>query len=286
VLDHRQCKLVDGFLVFPKALNIPPNIVRDREGGRFVMVRIVPDGNQYKLEILKEKEKQKHIETSSRIIGIDPGVNNFATVVNNFYAEPFFINGRPLKAINQFYNKRKAFLMQCVGDKGTSRKLQALERNRNNKMRTLMGQASSYIIKWAIKNKADTIVIGANEDWKRDMKKERRMGVKTRQSFQYIPFKSFRDKIASKCEDNGIIYKETEESHTSKCSFIDNENIEHHDQYAGKRIKRGLFKSSNGSMINADVNGGYNIIKKVFPDAFAEGIERCLSHPKCVEVFK
>ncbi|MHA1917853.1 MAG: hypothetical protein ACTSUV_06040 [Candidatus Ranarchaeia archaeon] len=55
---------------------------------------------------------------------------------------------------------------------------------------------------------------------------------------------------------------------------MDGGSIGYHDVYLGKRVRRGLFKTQKGRFINADVNGAYNIIKKVVPNAFsADGIE-------------
>jgi putative transposase len=105
------------------------------------------------------------------------------------------------------------------------------------------------------------------------------MGKKNNQSFAFIPHARFIDMLTYKAELVGIRVVTIEESHTSKCSFLDLEPIGHHDRYLGKRVKRGLFLASTGQAINADVNGAYNILRRFAPDAFPQGIASCILHP-------
>jgi len=131
-----------------------------------------------------------------------------------------------------------------------------------------------------IGNNIGTIVIGHNDNWKQ----EAELGKKNNQNFVSIPYYKLIQMLQYKAEEAGIAVKEQEESHTSKCSFLDNEPIEHHDKYMGKRIKRGIFRSAKGILINADVQGALNIIRKAFPKAFpqgsADGIEGVGLHPE------
>ena len=119
------------------------------------------------------------------------------------------------------------------------------------------------------------LIIGKNDNWKQ----ETNIGKSNNQNFVNIPHSRFVNMLKYKCEKVGISVRIVEESYTSKCSFLDNESIEKHEKYVGKRIKRGLFQSANGRLINADVNGSYNIMKKVVPNVFnTDGIEGVVVH--------
>ena len=125
-----------------------------------------------------------------------------------------------------------------------------------------------------------TLVIGKNVNMKQDIN----LGKVNNQNITNIPLFKFVDIIKYKCELEGINVILQEESYTSKCSFFDNEEIKKHDNYLGKRIKRGLFKTFNGLLINADVNGAYNILKKAIPNAFTNGIEGVGVHPLMINI--
>jgi len=125
-----------------------------------------------------------------------------------------------------------------------------------------------------------SLIIGYNPEWKQEVN----LGSRTNQNFVGIPFARFIHMLSYKAELVGIQVKITEESYTSKCSFLDNEPISKHEQYAGKRIKRGLFRSASGKCLNADVNGSYNILRKVAPDAFGQGSSGCVVHPTLLAV--
>jgi putative transposase len=141
---------------------------------------------------------------------------------------------------------------------------------------------SRFIVNWCIEHEIDTLVVGKNDEWKQEIN----LGRKNNQNFVSIPFESLIKKLAYKCEDASIRFCETEESFTSRCSFIDKESIEHHDEYLGKRVTRGLYRSATGIKINADVNGAYNILRKAFPEAawFARGDRGCALHPARINI--
>ena len=161
------------------------------------------------------------------------------------------------------------------GIQNNTKRLKKLEYNRLNKVGDYMHKATRYIINYCVENNIGTIVIGHNNGWKQNIN----MGKKNNQNFVQIPFNMLIEKIQYKAKLIGINVIRNNESYTSKCSFLDNEEIKHHDKYLGKRIKRGLFKSKNGILINADVNGSYNILKKVFPNAFTvDGIQGAQLH--------
>ncbi len=152
---------------------------------------------------------------------------------------------------------------------------------RNRKIDDLFHKLSTGIVRYALLNDIDTIVIGHNELWKQNSNP----GKINNQKFTQIPFNKLIKIIKYKAEENGIEVVLQEESYTSKCSFLDNKEIGKHDVYLGKRIKRGLFRTFKGILINADINGSYNIIKKAFPNAF-DGIEGLRVNPESLCIFK
>lgn len=239
--------------------------------GRLIQVRFIPRGCVYVMEIVYEIEVSEPIKENSRIMGIDLGINNLITTSNNIGKEPFIINGKPLKSINQFYNKRKSHMQSELGlrhNKNWSNKLEVITQKRFNRIKNYMHNASSYVIKWCVENQIDTVVIGHNVEWKQEMN----IGKTNNQKFLYIPYDMLIQQIKYKCENAGINFIETEESYTSGTSFLDGELPTKENYNKKRRVKRGLFKSNKG-LINADVNGSLQIIKKVFPNAFSYGIE-------------
>jgi IS605 OrfB family transposase len=141
------------------------------------------------------------------------------------------------------------------------------------KINDFFHKASKRIVDFCVKHNIGTLVIGYNEGWKQEVD----MGKRNNQKFTQIPFHRLLEQLKYKAEDVGLKVIEQEESYTSKCSFLDGEPVERRTSYLGKRIKRGLFRSSNGTIINADVNGAYNIMKKAIPDL--DGIEGVALHP-------
>lgn len=239
-------------------------------------VRVVPKIGHYVIEIIYTKKEEKYENLDiNKIAGIDLGLNNLATVTSNVNSlKPIIINGRPLKSINQYYNKKKAKLQSFLGDK-TSNKLIKLTNKRNRKVENYLHKSSRLIVNHLIKNNIGKVVIGKNKQWKTDIN----IGKRNNQSFVNVPHAKFIQMIQYKCKLVGIEVIITEESYTSKCSFIDFENLSKHDNYLGKRKHRGLFISKNGTKINADCNGSGNIIRKEFPNVFTDGIEGVVVHP-------
>ena len=128
------------------------------------------------------------------------------------------------------------------------------------------------LVNHLVSNNVSKVVVGHNKEWKQDTNMDKR----NNQNFVQIPFNQFIQMLTYKARLKGIKVVTREESYTSKCSFLDNETIEKHDTYMGKRVKRGLFKSNNGRLINADLNGALNILRKEIPNAFnGYGIEVC-----------
>jgi putative transposase len=245
-------------------------------------VRIVPKKTHYVIEVVYSTEVQPANLDYTLVAGIDLGLNNLAVIASNKSGfQPVVVNGRPLKSINQFYNKRKAELQSILGsDKAKSHRIDRLTDTRNRRVNHHLHTASKRIVDLLIKEQIGMLVIGKNQGWKQEIG----IGKRNNQNFVSIPHARFIDMLTYKCQLVGINVVVTEESHTSKCSFLDMESIGHHDRYQGKRIKRGMFRSATGKLINADLNGAYNIIRKVAPSAFANGVEDVAVHPVALAI--
>ena len=271
IFTNQQCKIKDGCLYFPKRVNLEP--IRTRIKEKLKEVRIIPLGGCYKIEIVYEKEKKDLGLNKENILSIDLGLNNLITAVNNNGRNPFIIKGGIVKSINQYYNKQLAYFKRIENKKGNlqdTKRIQKLHLKRNNKINTIFHRISKNVIEYCIQNNIGTIVIGYNNGWKQKIN----IGKKNNQNFVQIPLLKLVKQIEYKAQLKGISVLTIDEAYTSKCSFLDKESIEKHETYVGKRIKRGLFRTSNGTIINADVNAGYNIMKKAFPNSVSvDGIE-------------
>jgi putative transposase len=239
--------------------------------------RIIPRHGHYIVEVVYEQEVRPTNVDPSLYAGIDIGLNNLATLTSNKAGfVPRIVNGRPVKSINQYYNKKRAKLQSTLkGNSKTSNNLEKLTNKRTRKIDAYLHSASRRIIDLLVSEEIGMLVIGKNERWKQ----EANMGKRTNQNFVSVPHARFIDMLTYKAELVGIRVMLMEESYTSKCSFLDDEEIGKHEHYEGRRIKRGLFRSQFGRLMNADVNGSYNIIKKVAPDAFVQGSRGCAVHP-------
>lgn len=261
-------------------------------------VKAVKRSNGYDIAITYKQAIPTTLPISNRLLSLDLGVNNLATVTTNLNnLIPLIINGKVVKSINQHFNKQKAkiqsqkdllpkrtqHLSKFYQDKHTfyQRQLDKLSQSRNHKLNDYLHKASRYLINYAVTNHIDTIVIGQNNGWKQGID----IGRANNQKFVSIPFARLIELIEYKAKLVGISVIKNEESYTSKCSFLDNEPIERHASYLGKRVKRGLFKSSTGQLINADVNGSLNILRKVMGDFEFDPIRVC-STPKVINVLK
>lgn len=232
-----------------------------------IQVRVVPHPTQYTVEVVYVHEPRPADLNPDWVAGVDLGVNTLAALASNKPGfVPVLVNGRPLKALNQDYNKRRAQLQaKLPNDQYRSHHLDQLAGKRHRRLHHLLHVASRQIINLLVRERIGTVVIGKNDGWKQQV----RLGKRNNQAFVFLPHAHFIAMLAYKAELVGIRVILTEESHTSKCSFLDGESLEHHEHYAGRRVKRGLFMASTGQTLHADVNGAYNMIRKVFPTAFA-----------------
>ena len=290
IFTNQQFRIENGYIIFPNKL---PLKVKTRLGDdtKLCEARIIPKGTGYVLEIVYEKQSEEgeinkrwysRRVNENRIIGIDFGLRNIVTIGNNIGEKPIVIKGGAIKSMNQFYNKRKAEI-QSIYDKQVIKsgsRIDNLTTKRNLKMRDAMHKISRYVINWCVEHNVGLIVIGHNDKWKQDIN----IGKRNNQNFVSIPYYILTHHVQYKGEEIGIKVVLQEESHTSKCSFLDEEPIEHQENYLGKRIKRGIFRSAKGIIINADVQGSLNIIRKAFPKTFPKGkvdeIEGVGLHPK------
>lgn len=233
-------------------------------------VIIAPTGWGYNIQLCYDNEINVEPSVSydeiTRICGLDIGLNNLATLASNDPSvNSLIVNGCPLKSINQYYNKTRARLQsELPTGKKTSKRIKQLTSKRNAKIKDYLHNASSAIITHLLRNKIECLVVGSNKSWKQNIN----IGKRNNQNFVSIPFYQLKMMLKYKCEMFGIHYIEREESYTSKCSFIDMEDIKKHESYLGNRKTRGNFISSSGAVINADINGALNIARKQFGNDF------------------
>jgi putative transposase len=239
-------------------------------------VRIVPRKGFYVVEVVYEQEAKPTAVDPSLIAGIDPGLDNLIALTSNKPGfVPLVVNGRGLKSTNQFYNKRKAELQSKLGHTGTTKRMERMTNKRNRRIDHELHAVSRWVIDLLVAEGIGTLIIGKNDGWKQ----EANMSKRNNQHFCQIPHARFIQMLAYKAELAGIVVKLTEESYTSKASFLDRDPLPAYGKtngakptFSGKRIKRGLYRASDGSLINADVNGAGNIIRKVAPDAFGQRV--------------
>ena len=270
IFTYADSRIKDGYLYVNKKSGIgriKTNVVKEQ----YKQTRIVPQCGCYIIEVIYEIEQEPLELNTKNYLSIDLGVNNLATCYDSHDNTSFIINGRIVKSINQYYNKKKAVLMSYVGDRGTSNRIQKLTVDRNNKINNYMHNASRMIIDYCVYHNIGTIVIGHNDGWKQEVK----TGKKNNQNFVSIPFNKLVSQIQYKAENVGITCIVVEESYTSKVDHLALEEMHHHDKYVGNRKKRGLFKSSTGKAFNADLNGAVGILRKVIGESqFIEIVNR------------
>lgn len=262
-----QAKLKKNQIFFPKRTKLLPITTKV---DNLHQVRIIPKLDHYVIEVVYSMKEVTHDNINyNKHIAIDLGLNNLAAVVSDQQdVTPILISGRILKSINQYYNKKKAELQSKLSNgKKTSHKLISLVNKRNRKVDNYMHKVSKYIINHAITNGIGNIIIGYNKEWKQGIE----LGKRNNQNFVQIPFLKLINMIRYKAELNSIVVTTHEESYTSKCSALDLEPIKKCDKYKGTRTKRGLFKTSTGMLINADINGALNILRKATNDVFLTG---------------
>jgi len=257
-------------------------------------VRIVPKGNHIVFEIGYNKLIEEFRKDNGRYASIDLGINNLMTVSSNVF-NPFIINGKPVKSMNVYYNKllaRNKKKLWKVNKQKSSHRIYSIHRKRMNKVKDYFHKATHYVVNQLVSNQVNTLVIGYNKGWKQDTT----MRKSSKQTFIQIPFYTLIQMLTYKCQEKGINVILQEESYTSKSSFLDLDEIPVWDskkntvKFSGKRVKRGLYKSKEGKLINADLNGSLNILRKYLgkqeawnENIFSNFVEVC-SEPLLIRV--
>lgn len=270
IFTNQNCKHENGKIIFPTCFN--QFELNTKIDGKLQQVRILPRNRYFILEVVYKINPIKLKEDNNKYISIDIGLDNLATMTNNCGFSPIIISGRKLKSINKYYNKQLSHYKEIakrMNNLDYTNRMNRLTIKRNNMITDLIHKASKSVIDYTLSCEANTIIIGNNKDWKRESK----MSKKVNQSFVGIPHQDLIKKIMYKAENTGINVIITEESYTSGTSFLDSELPIKENYNKSRRIHRGLFISNKGIKINSDVNGSYQIMKKVFPNVFDHGIE-------------
>lgn len=230
----------------------------------FCQVRLIPGSRNIKVEIIYSKEIKKVDVDKTKYAAIDLGLDNLATMVT---AESCTIwSGKYLKSYNNHFNKTLSHLQSIKdmqGMKKTTRRIDRMYDKRDRYIEDAFHKMSRQIVNTLVQKKIGMLVVGYNAGWKQNTG----MGKRNNQKFVQIPFARLTDYLRYKCEMIGIEFVVHEESYTSKCDALALEPIGKHEKYLGRRVKRGLFRSSNGKVINADQNGALNILRKVVGDS-------------------
>ena len=250
----------------PVEITIPP-ILMDK---KVKEIRILPKANArfFEIQYIYEANCIQRNLNQSNALAIDLGINNLVTAVSNT-GKSFIIDGRRLKSINQWFNKENSRL-QSIKDKQhfgkkTTKRQKDIVRDRNNKVNDYMNKAARIIINYCVMNDIGTLIAGYNVTFQRNS----HIGKQNNQNFVNIPYGHLRDKLSYLCKLNSIVYIEQEETYTSKASFWDKDEIPVYNNdnpkkyvFSGNRVHRGLYKTSDGKLLNADINGALNIMRK------------------------
>lgn len=309
-LTNQNAKIKNGYLIVPKLSNfklkLDPNITKIQR----VVFKPLSKGYFKIIVQYKINKTIEYKEDNGKYVGIDPGLDNFFTVVDSsFKNHPLLINGRQAKSINHFYYKKMAQYQKLLAQNhqletkihtkqgpkliySQSNRMVDLTMKRNQQIKDLIHKATKRIIDYTLNCGANTIIVGKNKYQKRSIN----LGKRINQNFYGIPIGLAIEKLKYKANLEGITVIETEESYTSQTSFIDNEKpCKENGNWIRKckglspskrRICRGIFRSNSGRLINSDVNGAYQIIRKVFSDVkFNEEILGCVSNPVKYNLF-
>lgn len=248
-------------------------------------VRIVPNHHNFIIEVIYNVEEQE-LKSTSKYAGIDLGVDNFATVTFSTQNKPLIIKGLELKSINQGYNRLISKAQSLLpGTQKTSRSIHRLWSRRSWTLQTKIHQITAFLTALFDEMQIEKVFIGKNINWKQNLP----FGKAIKQRFAYIPYETFIEQLSYKCQLRGITVVAQEESYTSKASFLDNDDIPVYGEletpkFSGRRIMRGLYRTSNGQLINSDVNGSYNILRKgLINNHLSFNVDNPLIHPLIVK---
>ena len=227
-------------------------------------IRILPSNGAFYAEFVYPMQVESYQLDPTKALGLDPGLSNWLTCVSTT-GDSFIVDGKELKALNQWYNKQVSTMKDGKPQGFWSRTLAQITEKRNRQMRDAVNKAARIVVNYCLKNDIGLIVFG----WNKGQKDSVNMGAKTNQKFVFVPTAKLKDRIAQLCEQYGIRFEETEESYTSKASFLDRDELPKYGEKpnewksSGRRVKRGLFRTATFGYINADCNGAANILRKV-----------------------
>ena len=269
-------KALQRGMIAPSGLGIEIPTKQTRQ--TIQQVRIIPRLDGYMVEIVYQQTEDQAAVDPTLIAAVDLGVNTLAAVTSTKQGfQPLLVTGRPLKSLNQYYNKQREHHQKKLAKakRFTSRQLDRITTKRNRRVNAYLHTASRRIIDYLVTEGIGTLCVGKNPLWKQKVE----MGRKNNQEFVQIPHARFIEMLTYKAKLVGIQVTLQEESYTSKASFLDRDPIPPYDaqrkekpRFSGKREKRGLYRAANGRRIHADVNGSYNILSKAFPNSFGQGI--------------
>ena len=265
----------------PKGINLPiPTKVANPK-----LVRIVPDRNNFIIEVIYDA-KERAPKSTSKYAGIDLGVDNFATITFSTQNNPLIIKGLELKSINQGYNRLISKAQDLLPEaQKISKPIRRLWSRRSWILKTKIHQMTAFLATLFDEMQIEKVFIGKNNNWKQNLP----FGKKVKQRFAYLPYETFIEQLQYKCKLRGITVITQEESYTSKASFLDGDTIPvygetENPQFSGRRIKRGLYKAGDGRLINADVNGSYNILRKgLMNNQLSSNVDNPIIHPRVVK---
>ena len=275
IYTNQSAVIRNGYIHLAKGLKIrlPQKEYKKDQLEKFNQIRILPKRGYYRFEIVYIEDVVNKDLDPGKYASIDIGVNNLITLASS-EGRPLLFNGRVVKSYNQFYNKRKAYLMKIKDKskiKGSTKQIYKLEEKRNDLISDYFHKISRAVVNFCLANKIANLVVGYNRLWKDSIT----LGKRNNQLFSYIPFVRLINLLKYKAELVGIKFIEVEESYTSKVDALALEPLQKaadEVKYLGRRLKRGLFQSSVGKLINADVNGALNILRKVFGDSVVRQI--------------
>lgn len=284
VPTSREFKKEYGEINIKLPINIKPETIAE--------IRIHPKLNAkyFEIEYIYEVKQVENTIKSDKTLAIDLGINNLVSAVTST-GDTFIISGKPIKSINQWYNKERARLSSIKdlqGYKYETKQMFIKTQKRNRQINHYINVTVKRIIDYCLFNNIGSLVVGYNNFWKQDIN----IGKLNNQKFVQIPHAILRNKLQHKCNEYRINFIEQEESYTSKASFIDKDDIPVYKansdcnySFSGKRIKRGLYQTKEGLLINSDINGAANILRKSKQMFDYELLRRgCLTHPLSIKV--
>lgn len=229
-----------------------------------IEVSIVPRNGVFYAAYVYKVEQVTYNLDPSRVLGIDPNTKNWLACVSNI-GKSFILDGGRVRFWNQKRNKVIAQIKQGKDERYWDEECQQTEETRNRRMRDAINKTARFVVNWCIRHNVGTIIFG----WNQGNKDSINLGKRNNQGFVQIPTARLKKRIEQLAKEVGIQFIETEESYTSKASFLDGDEIPTYGAKpegwnpSGKRVKRGLYQTKSGYLVNADLNGAANILRKV-----------------------